>query len=221
MSTTLDLLSRHLAMPGASMEERALRLILELGTELVGAEEGSLFVVDEATQELVLVMTVGSETSEEALRGQRMPIGKGITGLAVLSREVQMGSTKYSDIKQSKERDPDQSGLDPTAVVAAPLMAGDNVVGAITGVSFIPEKRFNAKDADRYARFASVAGVVIDQRRRLQLVSGDQGEEKEMVEQRIINRLTRIIDRNPHNLEALANLLDALDSMLTVESLLP
>ncbi|MCE7874033.1 GAF domain-containing protein [bacterium CPR1] len=221
MSTSLELLSRHLAIPGAGMEERALRLILELGTELVGAEEGSLFVVDDQAQELVLTMTVGSATSEEALRGQRMPIGKGLTGLAVLTREVQMGSTTYSDIKQSKERDPDQTGLDPTAVVAAPLMAGENVVGAITGVSFLPDKRFTARDAERYARFASVAGVVIDQRRRLQLVSGNQGEEQELVEQRIINRLTRIIDRNPHSLEAIANLLEAVDAMMAVESLLP
>ncbi len=221
MSTTLDLLSRHLAIPGAGMEERALRLILELGTELVGAEEGSLFVVDEEAQELVLTMTVGSTTSEEALRGQRMPLGTGITGLAVLSREVQMGSTKYSDIKQSKERDPDQTGLDPTAVVAAPLLAGEKVVGAITGVSFLPERRFTAKDAERYARFASIAGVVIDQRRRLQLVAGNQGDEQELVEQRIINRLTRIIDRNPHSLEAIANLLDAVDAMMSLESVLP
>lgn len=221
MSTTLELLSRHLAIPGAGMEERALRLILELGTELVGAEEGSLFVVDEEAQELVLTMTVGSSASEEVLRGQRLPIGKGITGLAVLSRSVQMGSTKYSDIKQSKERDPDQTGADPTAVVAAPLLAGENVVGAITGVSFVPDKRFTAQDADRYARFASIAGVVIDQRRRLQLVAGNQGEEHELVEQRIINRLTHIIERNPHALEAIARMLDALDEIISVESLLP
>ncbi|MEW6280608.1 MAG: GAF domain-containing protein [Candidatus Eremiobacterota bacterium] len=218
MTTTISLLSRHLAIPEASMEERALRLILELGTDLVGADEGSLLVLDEAAQELILTMTVGSKASEEKLRGQRVPVGKGITGLAVLTRSVQVGSTTFTDIEQSSERDPERKGIDPTAVVAAPLLAGDNVVGAITGVSFKPDKRFSARDADRYARFACVAGVVIDQRRRLHVMDAGQKAEEEasvnLVEQRIVQRVGRIIERYPHALESIAHFLEALEGLI-------
>lgn len=218
MTNTTELLSRSLAIRPASLEERTLRLILELGTELVGAEEGSLLVLDEETEELVLTMTVGSPESEAALRGQRVPVGQGITGLAVMTRSVQIGSATFTDIQQSKHRDPDAKG--PTAVVAAPLMAGDLVVGAITGVSFKPDKRFSGADADRYARFASIAGVVIDQRRRLTMVDPTTEEdwfetgEGGVAETQLVQRVGRIVQRHPEAVEHVNRLLEAVEYLM-------
>ena len=219
MTRPADLLSRSLAIRPASLEERTLRLILELGTELVGAEEGSLLVLDPDTNELVLTMTVGSHESEAALRGQRVPVGQGITGLAVMTRSVQVGAATYTDIHQSQHRDPDRKG--PTAVVAAPLLAGDEVVGAITGVSFLPEKRFGGRDADRYARFASIAGVVIDQRRRLSLVdpttdqdwfeSGGAGA----LEQQLVQRVGRLCQSHPEALEQVNRILESVEALVS------
>lgn len=217
MSNTTELLSRSLAIRPASLEERTLRLILELGTELVGAEEGSLLVLDEETEELVLTMTVGSPESEAALRGQRVPVGQGITGLAVMTRSVQIGSATFTDIQQSKHRDEVKG---PTAVVAAPLMAGDLVVGAITGVSFKPDKRFSGADADRYARFASIAGVVIDQRRRLTMVDPTTEEDwfetggGGAVEQQLVQRVGRMVQRHPEAVEHVNRLLEAVEYLM-------
>ncbi len=193
-------------------------MILELGTELVGAEEGSLLVLDEETNELVLTMTVGSPESEATLRGQRVPVGRGITGLAVLTRSVQVGAATYTDIHQSQHRDPEQKG--PNAVVAAPLLAGDLVVGAITGVSFQPDKRFGSKDAERYARFASIAGVVIDQRRRLALVQPDTDQDwyetgaSGAGELQLVQRVGRLVQNRPETLEQVNRILEAVEFLV-------
>lgn len=218
MTGPTELLTRTLAIRPSSLEERTLRLILELGTELVGAEEGSLLVLDEETDELVLAMTVGSQESEATLRGQRVPVGQGITGLAVLTRSVQVGSTTYTDIQQSQHRDADHKG--PTAVVAAPLLAGDLVVGAITGVSFQPDKRFGGKDADRYARFASIAGVVVDQRRRLAMVDPTTEEDwfetgsGGPAESQLVQRVGRLVQNHPESLDHLNRLLEAVECLV-------
>ena len=53
-----------------------------------------LLVLDrnqEPPRELVFAMTVGSGGSEDTLAGQRVPVGEGLTGLAALTHEVQIG----------------------------------------------------------------------------------------------------------------------------------
>jgi hypothetical protein len=55
-------------------EEQILLLLIQLAVEMVGADEGSILVLDESTQELVFAMTVGDSNSEQKLRGQRVPL---------------------------------------------------------------------------------------------------------------------------------------------------
>ena len=57
--------------------------------------QGSLLVLDEKKKELVFAMTIGSRSSEMTLIGQRVPLGKGITGLAAQMREVQIGAPTF------------------------------------------------------------------------------------------------------------------------------
>lgn len=42
-----------------------------------------------------LTMTIGNRSSEMTLIGQRVPLGKGITGLAAQMREVQIGAPAF------------------------------------------------------------------------------------------------------------------------------
>ena len=63
-------LSTYLSIAPQSPEEAVLRLLIELGIQVVGAEEGSLLVLDELAGDLVFAMTVGSKTSERALAGR-------------------------------------------------------------------------------------------------------------------------------------------------------
>jgi GAF domain-containing protein len=218
MTDTTTLLGDYLGILPETPEAEVLRLLIQTGAQIVGAEEGSLLVLDEDTNDLRFAMTVGSEESEQKLLGQRVPLGKGITGLAASTHEVQIGAPTFMNVQQTEQR-----GGGPEAVLAAPMLIGDTLIGVITAVSFKKGKRFTSNDALLYGRFASIAGVVVDQRRRLAAgtkaacdesgtpkVFGEAGRR----EQQILASIARIIKGRPHALEHLAQVLTAVEAML-------
>jgi len=157
MSDMKSVLSAYLGLSHASPEEQVLRLLVELGTQFVQADEGSLLILDENTKELVFAMTTGDDVSQEHLLGRRVPLGKGITGLAAQTHEVQIGSPTFGTGQET----------DPKSVLAAPMLIGDHLIGVITAVRLAGEKRFTSGDATLYARIATVAGVVVEQQQKL------------------------------------------------------
>ena len=71
------LLSRFLGILPSTPEEKILRMLIELGCEVVGGQEGSLLVYDKDADLLRFAMTVGDPESEKKLRGQAVPLGRG------------------------------------------------------------------------------------------------------------------------------------------------
>ncbi len=184
--TELAALETFLAISPKSNEEQVLRLLIELGAQFVGASEGSLLVLDPRANELVFAMTVGGD--ERVLVGQRVPIGAGLTGLAAATHEVQIGAPTFRGAWQgeppgepagpTEPAAPAAAGdarakLDaraPEAVIAAPMLVDDALVGVITAVTFEPGRRFTGAHGELYARIAAVAGVVVEQQRKLEAV---------------------------------------------------
>jgi len=176
MTESRDPLDLHLGLASDGPEAAVLRLLIELCAQVVGASEGSLLVVDDSEdppRNLRFAMTVGSPTSESALVGQRVPLGQGLTGLAAVTREVQIGAPLYDGVQQARRAEATPGEIQ--SVIAAPMLAGDDLVGVITAVSFEPGKRFSGADASLYARAASVAGVLVDQRRQLERLGDRPG----------------------------------------------
>lgn len=200
-------LATYLGIAPRSNEEDVLRLLIQLGAQVVGAEEGSLLVLDDDQDSLVFAMVVGPPDSQQALVGQRVPIGRGITGLAALTREVQIGAPTYTDVAQSRLRDAGEA----SGVLAAPMLAGEELVGVITAVTFVKDARFTPAHATLYGRIGAVAGVVVEQSRRLRALRG--GAAPSSAEQRIAEAVTRIGGRDPLRLERVATLLDAIDAL--------
>ncbi|CAN5443390.1 hypothetical protein BH09MYX1_BH09MYX1_04240 [soil metagenome] len=180
-------LATYLAIAPKSPEELVLRLLIELGAQVVSAQEGSLLVYDPTANDLVFAMTVGGA---DTLMGQRVPLDKGLTGLAAATREVQIGAPTFLGVKRGEAQ-----AAGPSGVIAAPMLVADDLVGVITAVTFEPGKRFSSKDGELYGRLAAVAGVVVQQRRQLKTIedqarSGDvKGNE---VEHRIAASLGNI-----------------------------
>lgn len=196
-----------------------LRLLIELGAQIVGAQEGSLLVLDEKRHELVFAMTIGSKSSEMALIGQRVPLGKGITGLAAQTHEVQIGAPTFRT-RQAKGHN--TAANQPQAVLAAPMLIADRLIGVLTAVSFAPEKRFASADALLYGRIAAVAGVVVNQSRQLNILAALQRghrppralNQAERLEHDILHAITRLTSCKPHAKPQLARLLTAMATLL-------
>ncbi len=81
--STLNELTRQLT---STLElEPLLQTILESAVSMLSCEAGSLFLMDEQTDDLIFKVTVGPASSE--LIGQRVPAGSGIVGRAAKARE--------------------------------------------------------------------------------------------------------------------------------------
>jgi sigma-B regulation protein RsbU (phosphoserine phosphatase) len=212
-------ISRYLSILPQTPEEKILHLLIEVGREIVGADEGSLLVFDESTQELVFAMTVG-RNSETTLLGQRVPLGSGLTGLAALTHEVQTGAPTFNDIRQPENvtSTPEQ----PSAVLAAPMLVNDVLVGVLTAISFEKTKRFSGRDAQLYVSFAAIGGLVVQQRRKLAMFEESSSglplqetlSESHQAEQAILATLRRILSRSPESVMQVASLLTAIDRLI-------
>lgn len=162
--TSADVALRtYLGITPLTPEAHVLRLLVELAVQAVGGQEGSLLVYDRSRGDLVFAMATGGPKAEEALLGRRLSLGDGLTGLAAATREVQIGAPTYT---LEGERSA-ATRLDPEAVLAAPMLVGDDLVGVLTAVSFETGKRFRAEHAALYSKIAAVAGVLVQQRRRI------------------------------------------------------
>src|SRR5262245_9795473 len=212
-------IARYLSILPQTPEEKILRLLIQVGGEIVSAQEGSLLVFDESTQELVFAMTAGDNNSESTLLGQRVPLGAGLTGLAALTHEVQSGAPTFYDVRQPERLTarPEQ----PSAVLAAPMLVNDVLVGVLTAISFEEGKRFSGRDAQLYASFAAIGGLVVQQRRKLAMLEASSGEspiqgsfsESHQAEQTIVTTLRRILRRSPESVIQVANLLTAIERL--------
>jgi GAF domain-containing protein len=211
-------LQTYLGISAQSREERVLRLLVELGAQFAGAQEGSLLVFDQQRGDLVFAMTVGSAASQAALAGQRVPVGKGVVGLAAQTREVQIGAPTFGT-RQAAEHQADGG---PRAVLAAPMLVDDRLVGVITAVSFLPDKRFTAGDGLLYARIAAVAGVVVDQGRRLAAIAALQSgelppeslDQDARLDRSIVEAVSRLVRSRPEAKAQVARLLSDLAGLL-------
>ena len=218
MREPASLLTEHLGIAAASPERAVLRLLVELAAQVVGAAEGSLLVVDRSQdppRELVFAMTVGSRSSEQVLAGQRVPIGEGITGLAARTHEVQIGAPLYDGVRQAERGEPPAG--EPRSVIAAPMLVDDALVGVITAVSFDPALRFRQENATLYARAAAVAGVVVDQHRRLEAMeAGAAAADRAGLERRVLEGIHRLVQRR-ERLPELARIVSALEALAAGE----
>jgi GAF domain-containing protein len=221
MAASKNVLYAYLGLARRSPEEAVLRLLVELGAQFVGAEEGSLLAYDERRRDLVFAMTVGDRASERTLAGQRVPLGAGVVGLAAQTREVQVGAPTFGT-RQSAAR---RKAGGPRAVLAAPMLVGDRLIGAITAVSFRPGKSFGAPDMTLYGRLAAVAGVVVEQQRRLRALealragrtgrgAGDGGED-ERLDQILAGLVARLARARPAAKARLARLLGDLAALVS------
>jgi len=209
------LMQRYLGVLPGTSEAQVLRLVVETGVRAVGGDEGSLLVYSADTDDLTFIMTYGSAESETLLSGQRVPFGHGsLAGLAAQTGEVQIGSTRFKDVKEPKAIE------DVRAVIAAPMMLGDRLIGVITAVSTRPDKRFSMADGELYACLATIAALVVNQNLMLRAPTpaGGSGElplayATDAVEQEIMDRVARLLSRDPATVRQLARMLEAVEAM--------
>jgi signal transduction histidine kinase len=182
--STLNEITRQLT---STLElEPLLQNILENAVGILQCEAGSLFLMDEQTDELVFKVTVGPVASN--LVGQRLPAGTGIVGRAVQLRTPVIENEDQSSVSHFKGID-QQTGFVSRSLMAVPLQVKDRVIGVIEvinrrdGLPFVPD------DQTLLTAFAGQAAVAIENARLYTLTDQELAERVE--ELSVMQRIDR------------------------------
>jgi GAF domain-containing protein len=190
-------------------EEEALRAVLQLTLRVLGADEGSVakFVpggMEDGTDALVFVLTVGDPESQRLLAGRRVPVTQSLMGQALFSRMVEMGPTRWDGVPQA-------SGRQPAMVLAAPLQFGDTLLGAVTAVRLEGQTPFGAREAEILAQASDMVGTLLDQHLRLKALEAGLDPEAGSLGRELLPRLQRLGRRAPAVQAQLLDLIRTLD----------
>ena len=154
---------------------RLLQAVLARAVTLLGVTGGEVAIFDEARGELVVV---ASEHIGKASTGTRLALGEGAMGtvaetlepLIIPSYREWLGrSGKYADVQVH-------------SVMAAPLLIGRRLVGAIATVHADPSRIFGPEDLRLLNRFAPLAAIAIENARLFTAERERAGEQKALLE---------------------------------------
>jgi signal transduction histidine kinase len=170
LGTTLDL-------------DDLLELILNKLTDLVEADRATLYLLDEAHDELVSRLVVGGQ-----VRSIRMKVGHGIAGIVAHTGKALRLNDAYNDARFEKDWDL-LTGYRTTSMLAAPLK---NHLGRTIGVIQVLNKRhgegFTSDDEAILSALSTQAAVAIDNSRLfLSLIQKNKQllDTKEQLERRV------------------------------------
>lgn len=125
---------------------------------VVGAEDGSLLLLDEDAGELVFAVVRGQ--TRERLTGFRIPQNQGIAGWVLASKKPQIVRDAHLDPRFSPLVD-QKFGFYTRSLACVPLMEGDRVLGVIEAVNKSSDREFTEVDHDLLLVVAQLASIAI------------------------------------------------------------
>ncbi len=181
---SLNVITRQLT---STMEIESLsRNILESAANILNAEAGSLFLVDEQTDELVFKVTVGPVAKN--LVGQRLPAGTGFVGQAVATRQPVIINNVASNTAWNSAPDK-QTGFVTRSILAIPMEVKDRVIGVIEVINKKDGSSFTEDDQNLLAAFSGQASVAFENARLFTLT--DQELSARVEELSVMQRIDR------------------------------
>jgi signal transduction histidine kinase/putative methionine-R-sulfoxide reductase with GAF domain len=181
---TLNEITRQLT--STLEQELLLQNILDNAVSILNCEAGTLFLMDDQTDDLIFRVTVGPVAGN--LLGQRLPAGTGIAGRAVKTRspiienDAQRSVTRFDDTDK-------QTGFVSRSLLAVPMQIKDRVLGVIEVVNRRDGLPFVADDQNILTAFAGQAAVAIENARLLALT--DQELTARVEELQVMGRIVR------------------------------
>jgi PAS domain S-box-containing protein len=137
---------------------KALHAVLERAVTLLGVSGGEVAIFDKDRAELVVV---ASEHIGKDSTGTRLRLGEGAMGAVAESHEPLIIPSYHEWLGQSAK----YADVTVHSVMAAPLLIGRRLVGAIATVHSDPDRVFNAADLRLLNMFAPQAAIAIENAR--------------------------------------------------------
>ncbi len=182
--TTLNEITRQLT--GTLELDPLLQNILENAVGILNCEAGSLFLMDDQTDELVFRVTVGPVAAN--LVGQRLAAGTGIVGKAVQTRLPVIENEEHGSRNRFNGID-QQTGFVSRSLMAIPLQVKDHVIGVVEVINRRDGLPFVRDDQSLLTAFAGQAAVAIENARLYTLT--DQELAARVEELSVMQRIDR------------------------------
>ena len=154
--TILNEITRQLT--GTLESEPLLEKILQSAVSILNCEAGTLFLVDEQTDELVFRVVISPVASD--LVGQRLAPGTGIVGEAVQTRQPVIANNVKETTAWWSDTDK-TTGFVTRAILAVPLQVKERVIGVLEVINRKDGLPFVEDDVNLLAAFAGQAAVAI------------------------------------------------------------
>jgi len=137
--------------------EQVLQSIMHRAVELLYCESGSLFLVDEATGELVFKVVVGP--ASQKLVNTRLPAGVGIVGISAKEGKPSIVNNAKADPRHYSIIDNDTL-LTTRSILCVPLIK-DRVIGVLEVINKIDGTGFDEADCDMLTAFANQGALAL------------------------------------------------------------
>jgi PAS domain S-box-containing protein len=137
---------------------RVLEAVLQRAVSLLGVTGGEVAILDPATGELEVVAS--SNIGKDSV-GTRLKPGEGAMGTVARTREPLIIPSYHEWLGQSAK----YADVTVHSVMAAPLLIGRRLVGAIATVHADPARIFNAEDLRLLNMFAPQAAIAVENAR--------------------------------------------------------
>lgn len=148
-----------------------LTTIMKLAARIVDAETGSLFLVDERTQELYFHVALGLPPEVAKIR---LKMGQGIVGVTAQEGRPQIVNDVSKDPRWSKKVDKD-SGFVTRSILAVPVLLKGRLIGVVEAINKV-EGAFTPRDVRVFEAFAAQAAVAIDNSRLFASLSEEKAK---------------------------------------------
>jgi GAF domain-containing protein len=162
---------------GAEKDYRELlQSIVEVARAIFRAKASSVFLLDEATDELVFEAVAGE--GSESLVGQRFPSSTGIAGFVLVSRQPLVIEDVLEDPRFSRVT-AESTGFVPKGLMAVPLLHDERALGVLEVLDRPSDAHFSLAEMELLGLFANQAAIALDlllRARRAQEALADRGD---------------------------------------------
>ncbi|MGB9664634.1 MAG: SpoIIE family protein phosphatase [Ignavibacteria bacterium] len=139
--------------------DEILKLVLEQISNLLNAEAGSIFLINEKTQNLEL--KVATNLSQQEIEKIKVPIGKGLAGYVaehdtlVNIKDVKKDNRFYSNIDSI-------TGFKTKNILTVPLKTSEKVIGVIQALNKKNGENFSEEDEILLTEFSRLVGLTLE-----------------------------------------------------------
>jgi GAF domain-containing protein len=187
-----------------------LQAIVEVARAIFDAKASSVFLHDEATDELVFEAVAGEGAGE--LVGRRFPSSTGIAGWVLVTRQPLVVDELEQDPRFAREA-AESTGYVPKGLMAVPLLHEERALGVLNVLDRPQQAAFSLAEMELLGLFANEAAIALDllqKARTARAVLEDEGGDAV-----IVARFTRLLgDAQPERRDAALRLLSALEELL-------